>query len=955
MGEHFNQSYICPDSHVEIVNRCDGEKGVLVSYCPVSTIGCLSLSLSDQTIDPQTPCVVLNETMTEVKCQCNIKLNPVTANNKLRRLQTTNNEVVDDILYESGALTMGLMVYYVASEFKNTFNAAPNALSSVEDTQRVLIVMTMFMSLWSIGGFFIAVMVWRQYQRRIKFSNKITQDATTLSIDYNHLQRHRAIVRTSLQSSAATLTAEQLRSKLAQYVFHVIPTVFTNNANASIWMTIKYELSRHHIYWKLWSRSPTDRLPVLMVCQILTSLTLTFFLLAILYDLQGPDDDGSCQTFVTQSACLKRKSLFDSTKTYCKWIEVVTDNLGEIPEKSWMCMYNEIDISFEVMNYCAVVGSVFTALIMRPVDYLFLILSSPLKDYDTQPMKASTVLPSSDITTDQNQQVLPKLARRVSISSKFIPEETHIAHNQAVAMMNIFKRDHARLHHVVEDIESSSHAIIRSPNTITQEKQILLQALMDKRHSTRQLLQQQTGGHWLEKLRMFDETWDLDSTTGCFKLQSSVAVTSFKDIAVEDWLQLSHTASNVLRELQHVKHDVEHSSVMFRSAVNDEQRGIDMLHLFILDLLGRDTAEANIYREKVDEDYTSMRIVGISHKVLCAFILIVLNVFFIYFAMLRGYQKGINWQQTYLRTCVIQLIVDILIFQTCECLYVNVFLPRLVSRKHLDHVRQVLENCIQHLCESRLDLMNTLSMPSSYAGIVNVPDHLFVSTNVANAYPVLLESAMILAYRSYVPNECLSDKWRINKALTDPINQYFDPIVLVSKATSLCVMFTTLEVFGKIPIEIQKMFIRFIQPMLLSGAIVFCFRAKERFRMMAIFVVIVGSCSLVVFVLWRWFRSQRKEDKTRKVEENIFHLDTKTTLDPSIIPITTVEPGVTNMDMNMKRVTIGNADECGDMEGSNELDIDDLWDEILNADVYSDDSSVEVSTLQNPPPVLQKS
>jgi hypothetical protein len=167
-----------------------------------------------------------------------------------------------------------------------------------------------------------------------------------------------------------------------------------------------------------------------MVCQILTSHTLTMFLLSILYDLQGPDDDGSCEGHLNELACLRRKSLFDSTKTYCKWTYnavSTTSTLQDVSDLDGMmlCSYHEIDISFEVMNYCAVVGSVFTALLMRLVDYCFRILSSPLEQAII--VSKHKVQPESANPTPRTMSNKMK-----HVSSKFIPEETHTAHNQAL-------------------------------------------------------------------------------------------------------------------------------------------------------------------------------------------------------------------------------------------------------------------------------------------------------------------------------------------------------------------------------------------------------------------------------------------------------------------------------------------------------------------------------------------
>lgn len=32
-------------------------------------------------------------------------------------------------------------------------------------------------------------------------------------------------------------------------------------------------------------------------------------------------DDGSCPTFETSSSCLARTSMFDTTQSYCSWVE----------------------------------------------------------------------------------------------------------------------------------------------------------------------------------------------------------------------------------------------------------------------------------------------------------------------------------------------------------------------------------------------------------------------------------------------------------------------------------------------------------------------------------------------------------------------------------------------------------------------------------------------------------
>lgn len=49
---------------------------------------------------------------------------------------------------------------------------------------------------------------------------------------------------------------------------------------------------------------------------------------------QGPVDDGTCPGYETANDCVARKSIFDTTTSYCNW----RDDIGciyEEPEFSW--------------------------------------------------------------------------------------------------------------------------------------------------------------------------------------------------------------------------------------------------------------------------------------------------------------------------------------------------------------------------------------------------------------------------------------------------------------------------------------------------------------------------------------------------------------------------------------------------------------------------------------------
>jgi hypothetical protein len=53
--------------------------------------------------------------------------------------------------------------------------------------------------------------------------------------------------------------------------------------------------------------------------QLLTSITLSCFVLAVLYDLQYPVDDGFCELQRDEASCLGRKTILDPFQSECRW------------------------------------------------------------------------------------------------------------------------------------------------------------------------------------------------------------------------------------------------------------------------------------------------------------------------------------------------------------------------------------------------------------------------------------------------------------------------------------------------------------------------------------------------------------------------------------------------------------------------------------------------------------
>eukprot|EP01032_Pedospumella_encystans_P023687 gene23687-26804_t len=106
---------------------------------------------------------------------------------------------------------------------------------------------------------------------------------------------------------------------LTDYVVKTFPSVFSNKPFFS---RLYGEVKRHHRYLTLFTApegESGDKQRILTGVQLLSTQTMLMFLLAMLYDVESPSDDGSCLTYIDTATCLNRKSVFDTTVSYCDW------------------------------------------------------------------------------------------------------------------------------------------------------------------------------------------------------------------------------------------------------------------------------------------------------------------------------------------------------------------------------------------------------------------------------------------------------------------------------------------------------------------------------------------------------------------------------------------------------------------------------------------------------------
>ena len=881
-------NYTCPYSGYVIEHICNGSvAGSFTAFCPVLSTGCQSVHVNNFTASTTNQCVKLNETESFTYCRCAVS----GTGTGRRRLDST----VNDVLYETGALNMALMTVYVANQFANTFKAAPG-LTSAEDLQRVLIVILMFSILWSTGFFIIGFMAFKRYyfddDEKEKKEKEKKKAASPLQI--------------SVGPATSVGQGNQVLERLTTYINSVVPSVYSE---AAMVVRMKEELFRHHSYLNLFfgNTSNTSRLPVLTLLQLLTVQTMLMFLLAVLYDLQGPEDDGSCVTHYTKQTCLSRKSLMDSSESYCAW--EVTDSYP-----SGHCLYLDQSFTFREALYCAVVTSLFTALGMRPLDYIFSLLSAPTEEKIRASLAASSAMSkigqkvtnaarrastaalnmaTAIIPGQQNKEANVDPTAKI-VKTRFIPTSTQEAHRNArLSMVSVADRAQTVITNRMSVRSSvrgaSSTAVVARNNElglgsesmghgnsldvlkqeITQQRQLLVEQ--------QQLLLSQHGGDASlmpnpSEVSIFDSQWEWNARTSNFfnhdlhksSISSNGTCRTLLFSSTSEVGQLSTVSEVIDHEIQFVQEESKKICKELRSAT-DNHAGLEILQLFIRDLLGRDSPASRIFYAKSEEDYAQLPVVKYRTKVILLIFIMLLNAFFAYFAVLRGFQRGITWQQSYLIACVMQFFIEVGIFESMECMYINYFIPSIVARE-VHRINRILNEAVARLYiltsfgngESPRHMMNPVGngIIDEDGEVLNAPDYLFLSTNVAKQFPNLMESWIVLSYHNYLPGE-VCHKWKPNDRkhssswCGDPEDSTIAWIwsAVVGFTNGISAFFVNLIAFT--PFDIQRAVLRFVEPFFLGGlAFVWLYITSEP-EYIAIFAVVVGI--IVAYIVYTYY------------------------------------------------------------------------------------------------------
>ncbi|RYH22674.1 hypothetical protein EON65_18890 [archaeon] len=247
----------------------------------------------------------------------------------------------------------------------------------------------------------------------------------------------------------------------------------------------------------------------------------------------------------------------------------------------------------------------------------------------------------------------------------------------------------------------------------------------------------------------FDEVWAVDPRGEFFEVVKQWCMGRV-------WGNTIRADTLIAEEFETVRREALQSYLELVNITDNNARGIALLHLFFLDLLGgRRSAAGCIFDYKLKADFTPpFQSLPPIYTAICGLAVLLLNTFSVC-GLLWNLQKthGEKWGVAgakFLALFPILLFVDLVMVDLIVVVLAHVFLPLLVGR------------AAQRATGAMGEALNSLIQKRHALPPLNAPEYLFLSTHLAHQLSPMLETPLILSFNSPLPGP-RGQKWRIGR------------------------------------------------------------------------------------------------------------------------------------------------------------------------------------------------
>jgi hypothetical protein len=729
---------------------CNGTEGLITSTCPI-----VYTYPSCAVIGSDSSCIVSNYTSSTTTCACSI-----CPNSHRRRLSIAT----------IGVIEVSSLTKYAFNDFADVISTSAS-IGVVDLITSTYIVTSTFTVVWLI---LLSMVVYPKI--KLLFFPRVI-DKNILNTNLIKQRKRRRKVQPLTNDTKREL---KLQKKLHDYISSFFQGVYCED---NTWDRLSTELMRGHLYLAVINEKD-NYVKITQFAQIFTYLSANFFLIAFLFDIRFPSDDGSCDGFISEESCLSLHSLTDASVNRCFWTTSNSDNVDGI------CSFAIPEFSFMTIIYVTIVSVFVSGPILFLIDFLFLniLLAPTIKDIKDERKVDAGLRRMFDSTIRGINQQMRRFSgftyiKKLKIESSFLSDTLfvpsiirNLRSEATLAMIKTkiktpYHEQLTKLHKktLLSTVkkewnkESDSDSDIEDQNKISFDS--FLSILIKHRNKIK-----------INSQRMdFNNEWSLLSDEDNFiqepckisikRFQRKYGKSSSKCNIFSSKVDENVTIKKVIsNEIEYVK---EHSSKLASKLKNSTSSaaGAELIKLFVFDILGRDTNESILLEKKLGKKLRNKKVVSMTMKSLTGTGVFVLNLYFFFTCLLYGHAKGRSWQIGWMYMCITNFIADILVTRVFQSFLLDFAIPNTVSSS-ASKIRDQIYDLVLQLCRDNENQDNKTNNNKNKS--FSAPDYLFISTQVAKKMPELLESSLILSYKNSLPGQ-LKLKWNEIKT-TDTTN-----------------------------------------------------------------------------------------------------------------------------------------------------------------------------------------
>jgi phosphate/sulfate permease/low affinity Fe/Cu permease len=334
------------------------------------------------------------------------------------------------------------------------------------------------------------------------------------------------------------------------------------------------------------------------------------------------------------------------------------------------------------------------------------------------------------------------------------------------------------------------------------------------------------------------------------------------------------------QELAELYHKLEKEKFKFQFLKTENSKNKRLLLLFQMDLLPGMTGE--ILNSKEQRDNVMLLPVSGKIKMISWVFLAFLNLGMLFYVFLFAIRQNTHRQAAWGRSLAMYLFLDILLISSCMVIFMHILLPSIVMRDVVKIRKKLTETvskyyqdlaAIEHEEEDKVDdlskqqIQSPLSksiparkpMKTKKPKVFNTAKYLFLSYRMAECYPDLKASKIILQYQSPWPRQSYQHTIDMKK------DYKYSKAAALSRSASIIVVFFLTNLLAT-PLAIQDMILQMAATIAMGYTILIHIQLYQIFPALVI-VPTIGLAVTGYFVYNKYFKKQSEEDNNNNDED----------------------------------------------------------------------------------------